>query len=377
MHTTPHNSVPAGWYPDPWYTGQHRYWSGQRWTADVFSDLGGMGVSATSFARGYGPPPTAPADTAPPPPDWQLRTPPTPQPAPAPRPVSPTAESRNPWLIAAAVVVGLCVIVAGLLLVRPDPQNPTRTASAPTATPTPSPTPESPDPTPQPSPSQPGPSGSAVPPGGTIEATLADLVVRQRDVPNRFTVAPIPGGRSVAGGPTLDLCQGPYPSEKLRVGRLQVAAKDSQGATTLSTEAVQYDSDAATAQAFAEIRAATADCQWDLSMDLSQGTVTSSSITADIDRSWARTAGVDRLAYRVEQTEQLSGRDSSTVVVYLKRGPLFIGLYFPQPQGRQMPVEGRDRIPSIVKVFEKRLLNTPPGSGSAAQPPDGGGGVGA
>ena len=236
-------------------------------------------------------------------------------------------------------------------------------------------------------PFQPGPSGSAAPspPGQSIEATLANLVVRQQDVPNRFTVAPIPGGRSVAGGPTLDLCGGDYPSEDLRVGRLQVAAKDRQGTTTLSTEAVQYESDAATAQAFAEVRSSTADCQFDVSMDLSQGTITSSSITADIDRSWQRTAGVDRLAYRVNETEQLSGEESSTVVVYLKRGPLFIGLYFPEPGGRQMPVEGRDRIPTIVKLFEERLLNTPPGSSSETDrggtggggQGDAGGGVGA
>ena len=393
MGTTPGSSMTAGWYSDPWYSGQYRFWSGSGWTADTFTDLSGSAVTATPFALTYGPPPSEPADPSPPPPAWHFR----PQagiapPAPAPVTATTAAANRTPLWIAAAVVAFLVVLGAGVALVRMDSGTTPRATSTSSQSPRPSPSPEATGPTDPttpspPAPSQPGPSGSAAPspPGQSIEATLANLVVRQQDVPNRFTVAPIPGGRSVAGGPTLDLCGGDYPSEDLRVGRLQVAAKDRQGTTTLSTEAVQYESDAATAQAFAEVRSSTADCQFDVSMDLSQGTITSSSITADIDRSWQRTAGVDRLAYRVNETEQLSGEESSTVVVYLKRGPLFIGLYFPEPGGRQMPVEGRDRIPTIVKLFEERLLNTPPGSSSETDrggtggggQGDAGGGVGA
>lgn len=29
--------TPAGWYPDPWVSGQQRYWDGQQWTAHTNS----------------------------------------------------------------------------------------------------------------------------------------------------------------------------------------------------------------------------------------------------------------------------------------------------------------------------------------------------
>ena len=202
-------------------------------------------------------------------------------------------------------------------------------------------------------------------------------MVRQKDVPETYFVGPIPGGGEVDGQVTLDLCDGAtYPSEALRAARLQVAALDVQSTLdALSTEAVRYKSADATAQAFDELKATAASCSTDPVTDPASGTTSTTRITPDADASWDKTNGVDRLAYRIERTDS-TGKTSSSVVVYLKRGPLFIGVYFPQPDGAQIPVEGKTTVPAIVKIFEERLLNPPtdaPDSGGSS----GGGGLSA
>lgn len=200
------------------------------------------------------------------------------------------------------------------------------------------------------------------------------LVLQQRDVPDRFRVQPIDGGRSVTDQPTLDLCSGTYPSESQRVGRLQVSARDGGDRTTLSTEAVQYVSTEATAQAFREVDQVAGQCQGSMTLDFGSGSPVQTNVTKDADRDWHTTPGVLRQAYTVADTDMLSGAESQQIVVYLRRGPLFMGLYFPNAGGKQMPVEGETTIPDIVKIFEERLLNTPPGDASQSPPPDAGSG---
>ncbi len=84
------------------------------------------------------------------------------------------------------------------------------------------------------------------------EAALGDLNLQQSDVSARYRVDLIQNGGSVAGA-TLDLCNGTFPSEALRTARRQVAAVDTIGSLTLSTEAVLYRRPADTAQAFREL----------------------------------------------------------------------------------------------------------------------------
>ena len=373
--------VPAGWYADPWFTGQRRYWTGNTWTSDVFADaVSPTGVRVDVTPRGtYGPAPTTPSPVPPPPPEWGTAG--SALPPPLPRPMAPpvaVAPAERPFPVAALLVAGgiALLIVLGALWVTRSQDS---TAAAPTPVPTVAPTNPAPTPTPSgptaPTPT-PSPSGGTPSPAPTVDPELANLVVRQQDVPTgKYLVGQISGGSSVdPADVTLDLCNGTYPSEKLRKARLQVAAVDLAGNTTLSTEAVRYASEAATAQAFREVRAAAAACASGKT-STTGGVTSTTSVTPNADATWPHTAGVDRLAYTVKTTNASTGEVNTTVVVYLRRGPLFIGVYFPQPNGAQMPVEGNTTIPTIVKVFEDRLLHPPtsaPSSGATT-----GGGVSA
>src|SRR2546428_7534878 len=84
-------------------------------------------------------------------------------------------------------------------------------------------------------PSPSAPSGSRDP----STPLLSGLIVSDADVAPALTVAGLQGGNELTQ-PTLDLCNGTFPSEGMRTARLQVAAIDRQGATVLSTEAGPY-----------------------------------------------------------------------------------------------------------------------------------------
>ena len=365
---------PPGWYPDPWFTGQRRYFTGEAWTSDVFADGAAEGAGAAPIApRGdHGLPPSTPAFPPPPAPQWGTDTPASPlsdAPTPPPEVLVPSEAARwgaMPRVVATSIAV-VVLSLGALWLTHRD-----GSASSASASTTPSPA-ASQAPTP-------APSGSPSAPADSSSASLENLVVRPQDVTDAYAVAPIPGGTKVEGEVTLDLCDAAYPSEGLRVERLQVVAVDSNGTTQLSTEAVRYESDAATAQAFDEVRSSAKDCPSAPVPDPSTGGTVSTTITGGVDSSWPTTAGVDRLAYLVTRTDD-TGTENSTLVVYLRRGPLFIGVYFPTPSGEQMSVEGATTIPDIVTIFEKRLLNPPtdapwtPGLDGGNGDGSGGGGI--
>jgi molecular chaperone HtpG len=136
--------------------------------------------------------------------------------------------------------------------------------------------------------------------------------------------------------------------------------------------AKRYGAEADTAQAFEELKASAASCPTTPVTDPTTGDSISTTITPDADQGWARTDGVDRQAYTVTRTNAATGEKNSSVVVYLRRGDILLGVYFPEPDGPQMAVEGKTTIPEIVKIFEDRLLNPPtntvPNSGGASGP---------
>ena len=166
------------------------------------------------------------------------------------------------------------------------------------------------------------------------------------------------GGERVVGETTLDLCNGTFSSEALRSARLQVAEADAESNAILSTEAVLYESPSGTAQAFTELQKASAHCPTTpVQSPVGEPTV-QTTFNAPPDRSWPQVATVQRVAYDFVTTD-VQGQTQHTVAAFLRRGRVLLGLYFPQPDGAQAPIDGKTSIPDIVAVFASRLAKLP------------------
>jgi hypothetical protein len=183
-------------------------------------------------------------------------------------------------------------------------------------------------------------------------------VVQGSDVSPPATVEPLGDGNRVDGTVTLDLCNGTFPSEALRTGRLQVVARDDQGNTTLSTEAVLYRNGKAAQQAFGEITTTVASCPaTPVESPVGEPTVTTRFNPAP-DAGWPQQAGVERQAFDFVTTDDV-GQAQHSVAVYLRRGRVLEGVYFGQPDGAQPPVDGQTTVAGIVNVFAGRMAQLP------------------
>ncbi|HVW31323.1 MAG TPA: hypothetical protein VHL53_02185, partial [Acidimicrobiia bacterium] len=186
---------------------------------------------------------------------------------------------------------------------------------------------------------------------------LAGLVVTDADVAPKLSVAGLQGGNGLTQ-PTLDLCNGHYPSETQRSARLQVAAIDSQARTHLSTEAVLYTSSAGTTAAFQELEDTARSCPpTPVDSPVGEPTVTTKFNPAP-DAAWPQTPSVERLAFSFETTSADTGETNRSVAVFLRRGRALVGVYFSDPDSA-ITVAGRSTIPDIVTVFANRLAKLP------------------
>lgn len=191
-----------------------------------------------------------------------------------------------------------------------------------------------------------------------VTGGLAGLVVQPRDTTSALTVRGLAGGNQVVGQPTLDLCNGSFPSESLRVARLQDVALDGAGQPVLSTEAVEYRDAAATAQAFSELKRVAATCpSVPVESPTGEPTVTTK-FGPRPDRNWPETPSVNRVAFSFT-TADASGQSHPSIAVYLRRGRLLLGVYFSQPDGAQPAINGRTTIEGIVNDFAVRLAKAP------------------
>ncbi len=190
------------------------------------------------------------------------------------------------------------------------------------------------------------------------QALLAALGVRQSDVAPGVVVSVIPGGDQLTQ-PTLNLCNASFPSERQRVARRQVVAVNPAG-NGLNTEAVLYSSPVATAEAFSELTTAAAHCP----PVFRRGSVPGSAATKVVlgpapDSAWPATPGVTRQAYAYTVTAK-NGQGGEFVNVYLRRGPLLLGIYFVgDPGSAQTAVGGRTSMEGITELLARRLAAAP------------------
>ena len=322
----------AGWYPDPMTPSRRRYWNGSSWTY------------ATTDAVPVDHP--APDDVSPLPEGHRLPDPVAPRSTSLPD--AATVEDRPrqrpvKWIL--AVVVGLLVGLFGVFLSdlgSSDRSSPSPSAldSAPATTTSPSPSPDAQTENNDPS-----------------TAALASLVVKPEDVPSTVRVSVFPGGVGLSQ-PTLDLCNGTYPSESLRTARLQDAVVDAQGRVLLSTEAVLYRDSAGTTQALSELRSVVSACPSSPVESPVGRQTTITTFHAAPDANWPQTPDVTRQAYDFT-SENASGEQTRTIAVYLHRGRALVGVYFLQPNDPQIEVQGQTTIEGIVEVFAGRLAALP------------------
>jgi hypothetical protein len=265
-----------------------------------------------------------------------------------PPPVEPTPESdeeRRRWVV---VMVGLVVValvtgfgvVTAILNATDSGSNPVSVA--------------------------PAPSGGSTPPTTALldpsEGVLDGLIVNQDDVPAAYTVHHPQDGINLAA-PTLDLCNGKFPSESLRTARRQVyvgPTGDTSGSFVFSTEAVLYHASANGAQALAELRSVSAQCPpTPVVSPVGEPTATTK-FSPPPDTSWPANPAVQRQAYAFVTTDPQAKVSLPSIAVYLRRGRVLMGLYFAQPNGAQVPIDGHATMQQIVAVFAARMAHLPP-----------------
>jgi hypothetical protein len=195
-------------------------------------------------------------------------------------------------------------------------------------------------------------------PSDPDRAALSRIALAQSDLTGALGLQLIPGGNQVRDQPSLDLCNGMFPSESLRTARLQVAAVDAQGGAPLSTEAVLYRNPAATEQAFRELEATVSQCpDAPVQSPVGEPTVTTT-FNAAPDASWPQVPTVDRLAYDFVTTDS-SGAQNHSVAVYLRRGRALLCLYFNDPDAPLPTIAGQTTIAGVVNTFEQRMAQLP------------------
>lgn len=349
---------PPGWYADPWQPGRERRWTGTTWTAET------RGAEGPSIAAlGAGAPPAAAA------------LPPDDLPAAAPPPEVPWWKRPRYVAIVAALTATALILGFTVTYVAAETSKSNRSASQPTLPTQPAqpaqPTQPSFSPGTNPGSIPRGSTPSTSPSGGTPNTgaggnqpatgtdpsadVLRQIVVRDADVTGQS--ATLVTGGDTTDDPTLDLCNGTYPSEALRTARLQINMYDATNTAAFSTEAVLYRNAAATAQAFAELRSVVAHCpNGPVTSPVGEPTI-STTFNAAPDATWPHVAGVERQAYDLVTTDT-SGASTRSYAVYLRRGRALLGLYFEAPT-EQLTVAGKTGMPAIVNLFEQRLAALP------------------
>ncbi len=272
----------------------------------------------------------------------------------------PTRPPRRdvPWVLVLGVVAAVVLVVAVVLVARRSGGSSGHAAA--TTLPPPSTLPG----TPLPGGGVPGNGSGAVSPDQDV---LRQLGVQQSDVPRGYTVTLERNGDQVVGQATLDVCNGVFPSETRRAARRQVIVAGPDQTGVLSTEAVFYDDAGGTAQAFTDLRAVAAKCPRAPVVSPNGGGAATTTFNPTPDGSWPQTPGVERLAYDFTTVEP-DGSSTRTVAVFLRRGRVLVGVYFPAP-GEVVAVDGKTAIPDVVSIFARRLAKLPATIVTGHEPP--------
>lgn len=189
--------------------------------------------------------------------------------------------------------------------------------------------------------------------------SLDGIGLQPSDVSGQLTVDVITDGDSL-GTPTLDFCDATYPSEVLRVSRLQKAAFDANGQFAgLSSEVVVYrDADAAK-QALAEVIAARKACPTGKAFTSKDGHQLSFSFhTAPGPATTPLVDAESRLI--VHTTMVVDGEQRRAFLVYQIYGSVLAALYVSEAGATPFDQTSLDSFYALAGDFADRLRAVAP-----------------
>lgn len=211
------------------------------------------------------------------------------------------------------------------------------------------------------------PGGATPSPTATAQAPknpLAAIGLRASDLTGGNRVAVIPDGTSL-GVPTLDFCEADYPSESLRVKRLQTGAYDKAGTYTgLSTEVVVYESPKAAKQALAEVIDARLKCPTGKQITTYDGHELVFDFHTAPGPSDTPLVGADSRLI-IHTTMTVDGSPQRAFLVYQIDGPVLAALYVSSSSGKPFPQASLDSFYELAGHIADRLRANA-GSGGAS-----------
>lgn len=185
-------------------------------------------------------------------------------------------------------------------------------------------------------------------------ATLRGVGLRASDVASGLTVDLLPDGTSL-GIPTLDFCDGTYPSEQLRVKRVQLAAFDAKGNYAgISTEVVIYQDAAAARQALREVAAVRLSCPTDKAITTGDGHRIRFAFHTAPGPDNAPLVGADSRVV-IHSTMQVDGQPRTVLLVYQVEGRVLAAMYAGDASGKPFPQATLDDFFYLAGDIANRL----------------------
>jgi hypothetical protein len=153
---------------------------------------------------------------------------------------------------------------------------------------------------------------------------LSKTILAPKQVGTGYKLATFPFGTSFIGEATLDLCAATYPSEALRVGRLQVRYTPKKGGVDVSNEIVRYASGGAQ-QAIGEVATVARACAKTPAV-VSQGTIKEVYTVSPLkDPKLPAGAVAVKLTITVSKGKQ--SQKQTGVAIYQVKGDTLSGVY--------------------------------------------------
>ena len=196
--------------------------------------------------------------------------------------------------------------------------------------------------------------------GGPSDQEMLERVsLTEDDAAEGAVFEPYEGGDEVVGRTSLDLCDGEFPSEDLRVGRRQVGIGDSTGASWVSSEAILYRTPEEAEQAMAELDRARESCPED-AVEPQEGDrePLTWAFEDPPDGDWPQEPGVTRQSYAFTVTTP-DGSAIESSASYLQRGRMILALYSTPPDGPAAAIRNAPSPARFVEVLGNRLAALP------------------